>query len=227
MWRGISLKCKIAIYIAICVSVFFIGVAGFWFYFCLANRAYFRSWIRFDCIVVAMRVDFSTPGNYSATINSKPRFLENAYLELDLPKRALSETDPKVLVEGLKGTFEIVDNEGKHLFGGSIPEDPNDLKSYNSKNFIRLRKIGSFYEYVHWQMNITITKGAKRLKGIPHRFVVFSRYPSSRSDEFFCMLFGLANLGLAIIILSVVTVLSVRKKKQSVNNQEKVEVAEK
>jgi len=208
MWRGLSLRCKIAVFVA----VFFLCVAGYCFFFRFRNQAYFRSHVRFDC-VTAIRVDFSAPGTYSASVISKPRYIENAYLVLDLPKRVLSETNPEALLSGLEGSFEIMDEDGKQIIWDSIPRDANNLKSHLSENFISLTKIGSCYEFVKWQMNITITKGARRLKGIPHRLVMFDRDSNLNISEDICTLFGLASLILAVIILIVVTAVSRRKRK--------------
>ena len=221
MWRGLSLKCMIAS----CVAVFFLGVAFLCFFFFFRNRAYFQSPVRFDC-VMAIRVDFSTPGTYSATITSKPRYVENAYLVLDLPKRVLSETDPTLLITGLKGTYEIIDNDGKQIIRGSIVEDPNYLKSHLSKNFIGLGKIGSWYEFVQWQINVNIKQGATNLKGIPQRLILFDRNSNLSMNEDIRTLFGMVNLILAIAIF-IVIIVSVRKQKQLGNDHQKVKPVEK
>lgn len=217
MWRGLSLRCKIAS----CVAIFFLIVAGLCFLRVFMNRAYFRSQTRFCCLT-AMRVDFSTPGTYSASVISKPRYIENAYLVLDLPKRVLSETNPEAILSGLEGNFEIMDKDGKRIIWGSIPGDPNNLKSHLSKNFISLTKIGSFYEFVQWQMNITITKGARRLEGIPHRLVMFDRDSNLSISEDIRTLFGMASLILAVVILIIVAALSQKKKRKLIESNTKV-----
>ncbi len=220
MWRGLSLRCKIATFVAV---IFFI-VAGYCFFLRFRNQAYFRSSARFDC-VMAMRVDFSVPSIYSATVMSKPRYIENAFLALDVPERILSKTDPEALLSGLEGTFEIVDKEGKRIYYDSLITDPNSLKSRHFKNFIEFYHFPSWYEFVQWQVNINITHGASRLEGIPHRLVLFDRNYNVSINEDIRTLFGLVNLIIAVIIF-IVIIVSMRKKEQLGNDQQKVEVTE-
>ena len=208
MWRGLSIRCKIAS----CVAVFFLGVAGLCFFSVFMSRAYFRSRARFCCLM-AIRVDFSAPGTYSSSINSKPHYLENTYLYLDVPKQVLSKTDPKVLLSGLKGTYEIIDTDGKRIFGGSLITDPNNLKSRHFKNLIELIHHFEWYEFVQWQINITITQGAAQLKDIPQQLILFDLSHNYMMQEDLRKLFGWANLILAVTILIIVAIVSFRKRK--------------
>lgn len=209
MRRGLSLKCKIAT----CVAIFFLGVAGFCFFSYWMNLAYFRSRARFCCLM-AIRVDFSAPRTYSSSINSKPMFLEKAFLALDVPKRVLTKTDPELLLSGLEGTYEIIDTDGKRIIRGSIIGDPNDLKSRHFKNLIELIQFSSWYEFVQWQINITITQGAPRLKDVPQRLVLYDQSGNYMIQEDLRKLFGLANLILGVVILIIVSAVSIYKKKQ-------------
>ena len=62
-------------------------------------------------------------------------------------------------------------------------------------------------------MNVKITEGARLLKGIPHRLVLFDRYSISKGNELIHTLFGSGNLILAILILFVVA-MSIHKKRR-------------
>ena len=214
MWRGLSLRCKIAVFVA----VFFLGVAGLCFFHVFMNRDYFRSQARFYCLM-AIKVDFSVPGVYSASVNSKPHYLENAFLALDVPRRVLSKTDPRELISGLEGNFEVIDKDGRRIIWGSIigdPDwggDPNNIKSRYFKNLIELSHFASWYEFVQWQININITQGAQNLKDIPQRLILYDRNFNYMNQEDFCKLYGWASLIIAVIILIVVAALSLRKRK--------------
>ena len=207
MWRGLSLKCKIASFVAL----FFLGLASLCFYHVFMNRAYFRSQARFCCLM-AMRVDFSAPGSYSASINSKSHYFDNAFMALDVPRRVLSKTDPEELISGLEGTYEIIDKDGKRIIRDSIIGDPNNLRSRYFKDLIELIHFASWYEFVQWQINITITQGAAQLKDIPQQLILFDQGLFSKIDDL-CKFYGWASLILAVIILFIVAAVSLRKRK--------------
>ncbi len=208
MWRGLSLRCKIAVFVA----VFFLCVTGLCFFHVFMNRAYFRSQARFYCLM-AIKVDCSVPGKYSASVKSKPHYLENAFLALDVPRRVLSKTAPEELISGLEGTFAVIDKDGKRIIWGSIVGDPNNVKSRYFKNLIELIHFASWYEFVEWQININITQGAQNLKDIPQRLILYDRNFNYMNQEDFRKLYGWASLIIAVIILIVVAALSLRKRK--------------
>ena len=204
--------------IATCVVVFFLGVAGVCFFSSLVNRAYFRSQARFGCLM-ALSVDLSTPGTYSASFDYRP-IIENAFLGLDVPKAILSETSPDVLVSGLQGTFTILDADGSRIFRGRLVQDPNNLIARHFKNLIQLVYLGSWYGEVKWQINVTITQGAPRLKGIPQRLVLFDNQHAFRFKDDFYTFFGSIVLLLAVIIFIVVAAAYLRKRKRLKNGQQ-------
>jgi len=217
MLRRFPLRCTIAA----CVAVFFFGVAAYLFALSLMNRAHFTHEARFG-IVVALSIDFSTPGTYTASFDHWPPVLSHAILGLDVPGRILSETPPDVLLSRLQGTYAILDANGSQIFSGLLVEDPNRVATRYFQNVIELRTLGSWYGEVKGKINVTVTHGAPRLEGISQRFVLIdvSRF---REGLLYNSVLALLALLIGAVILINVAVKSLRKKKLPEHSQQNAE----
>ena len=151
-------------------AVFFLCLVGVFFFLCLLYRANLYYRMRFGR-VMALSIDFSTPGSSTASINYRPA-VKDAILGLDVPKKILSKTSPETLLSGLQGNFTILDADGKKLISGSLAQEHIKLGPPLYENIIQLAYLGDWYGEVKWQINATITQGAPALKGIPHRLVL-------------------------------------------------------
>ena len=207
--------------IAACVAVFFFGTAAYFFALSMMNRAHFTHEARFG-VVVALSVDFSTPGTYTASFDHWPPVLSHAILGLDVPGRVLSETTPDVLLSGLQGTFEILDADGSKICSGLLIADPNMIATRYFQNVIELRTLGSWYGEVKWKINVTVTQGAPRLEGIPQRFVLID-VPIFREGLLPNSVLALLALLVGVVILIVVAVKSLHKKKLPEYSQQNAE----
>jgi len=189
--------------IAVCVAVFFLGVAGRIFLADRADNVYFWHEWRFDCLA-ALSVDFSAPGTYTASFRHWREMTgPDTLLGLDVPKKTLAEVSPGELVAGLEGTFSIRDEDGVRIFWGSLIEDPNKISARKPPEWIKLRRFNDTYAYdvANWQIDVIVTKGAPRLKGVPQRLVLIERH-FGFSDLFkVCMWFPL--IVAAIILMAV------------------------
>jgi len=122
------------------------------------------------CLLL-QRVDFSVPGDYTATINLGKYLLKRHRLELRVPKPKLprgSNRDDQDMLAGLQGTYSISD--GNNVSSGSIEQNgrPSDESYYHT-----MISIGHcpLEEGTH-QVNIVITEGASALAGIPQQLVL-------------------------------------------------------
>ena len=205
--------------IATCVGVFFLGLAVFFFFLSWVSHAYFWHRARFGCLM-AISVDFSTPGTYTASIEyDQP--IHNGFLGLDVPDRALSEKSPDVLVSGLQGTFAIVDENGMQITGGPLVGDPNEIRLRYFQNIIELRELFDWYGKVKWKINTDVTQGAANLKGIPQHLVLINSEPAVRFriPHFLYTFISWGALLAGIIIMTIVTVISLGKSKRLENNK--------
>lgn len=150
--------------------VLFLGLVGVFFFFCLLYRANLYYRMRFGR-VMALSVDFSSPGDYTAFIKYRPA-VKDAILGLDVPKKMLSKTSPETLLSGLQGIYTILDKDGKKLFSGSLVQEPIRPGLIPNETVVQLAYLGDWYGEVKWQINVTITQGAPALKGIPHQLVL-------------------------------------------------------
>ena len=160
--------------IAVCVAVFFLGVAGICFLVVRADSVYFWHEQRFDCLA-ALSVDFSAPGAYTASIHHWTAIGLYALMGLDVPKKILDKMSPVELLDGLEGTYSIRDEDGVKVFWGSLVEDPNKVSACEITEIIQLHRFDSTYRIVNWQVDVIVTEGAPRLKGVPQRLVLVDR----------------------------------------------------
>jgi len=140
----------------------------------MVDNVFFWHEQRFNSLA-ALSVDFSAPGAYSASIHHWTAIDLYALMGLDVPKKILNKTPPVELLEGLEGTYSIHDENGDRIFWGSLVEDPNNVSLCESPEMIQLRRFDSTYRIVNWQVDVIVTKGAPRLKGVPQRFVLIDR----------------------------------------------------
>ena len=208
MWRGLSLKCKIAS----CVAVVFLCVAGICFAVSVVKHANFWHRARFVCLL-ALRVDFSTPGAYMATFDS-PANMKGAFLGLDVPGSIVSDMSADVLLSGLQGDYTILDTNGKKVHSGPLTQEHVSFnKASLLESIIDLAVFRGFPEG-KCQITVTITEGAPKLKGISQRLIlVDDSIGLGFLDIRLLIFFGCVLLLLAVVILFIVTVVSLRKRK--------------
>ena len=173
MSRKMSLRNSIGMRVAL----FLLAVAGVCFLSLAVDRAHSWHGQRFDC-PVALRVDFSIPGTYTASIHHWPWMGNYAVLGLDVPGKVLAETPADVLVGGLQGTYSIRGDDGQKIFWGALVDDPNNISECDFANMIQFRRLDSWYQNAKWQIDVTVTHGAPRLKGVPQRLVLIDRRTS-------------------------------------------------
>jgi hypothetical protein len=167
---------------------------------------------------MALRVDFSTPGTYTASFEyDQP--IHNCFLGLDVPDRILSDMSPDVLLSGLQGTYAIIDEDGKQIIRGPLVGDPNEIRLRYFQNIIELRELFDWYGKVKWKVNATVAQGAPCLKGIPQRLVLIDRTNALRFVDDVLFFVTCASSLLAAIILTIVIGISVRKRKQPENSK--------
>ena len=213
MWKGLSLKCKIAG----CVAIFFLGVACFCFAVSAIKNANFWHRVRFGCLM-ALRVDFSAPGAYMANFNS-PADMKGAFLGLDVPDSVLSDMSADVLLSGLEGNYTILGAGGKKVFSGLFTRDSFEFNKESwKKNIIDFEeRLDKFFHELpegKCQITVTITEGANNLKSIPQRLIlVGDSIGFGLLDIRLHIFFGCVLLLLAIIILFIVAIVSRRKMK--------------
>jgi hypothetical protein len=168
---------------------------------------------------MAVSVDFSTPGTYTASFKYD-QYIHNGFLGLDVPDRVLSETSPDVLLSGLQGTYAIIDEDGKQIIRGPLVEDPNEIRLRYLQNIIELHNLFSWYGKVKWKINATVTQGAPNLKGIPQRLVLMDtqRAFGLGTALLLCTFIICGALLAGVIILTNVAVISLRKRKRLKNS---------
>jgi hypothetical protein len=168
MPRKLPSRRRIAIYVA----VLFLAVAGICFLSLRMNSVYFWHHLRFNCLA-ALSVDFSVPGTYTASIHHRPPIFNYPILGLDVPRKVLAETSPGELVAGLRGTYSIRDAaDGVKIFWGSLVEDPNEVSAGEFPDIILLHRFHEWYDEAKWQIDVIVTEGAPRLKGVRQRLVL-------------------------------------------------------
>ncbi|MFB0552624.1 MAG: hypothetical protein ACETWQ_04830 [Phycisphaerae bacterium] len=202
-------------------AVFFLGLVGVFFFLCLLYRANLYYRMRFGR-VMALSVDFSTPGDYIASIKYRPA-VKDAILGLDVPKKILSEMSADELHSGLQCTYTIRDKDGKKLFSGSLVQEPIRPGPHPYENVIQLAYLGDWYGEVKWQINATITQGAPALKGIPHRLVLIDdEVRLEFTFPLFLLYWFIAPpvLLVAAITLIALVAASLRKRKRLSNSQQ-------
>jgi hypothetical protein len=206
--------------IGICSAVFFISVGLFFFSWSLFDRAYFWHRARYGTLM-ALSVDFSTTGTYTASLDYGQK-IKDAFLGLDVPKKALSNKSPEELLSGLQGNFSIIDTDGKEIFSGPLIQDPNMIKTYYINNLIVLRSLFSWYDEANWQINVTITNRGRNLIGIPQRLVLMDDIVifSSRAQGFIFNVISGGCLFIGTIIIIVIAVS--RSKSKRPKNKEQI-----
>jgi len=163
-------------WVAVGMALLFLWVAGGYFVNAWVDDVYFWHQWRFDCLA-ALSVDFSAPGTYSASFRHWRSLTgPDTLLGLDVPKKTLAEVSPGELVAGLEGTFSIRDENGVRIFWGPLIEDPNMVSARKPPGMIDLRRFDdtSAYGPANWQIDVIVTKGAPRLKGVPQRLVLIA-----------------------------------------------------
>ncbi|UCC97879.1 MAG: hypothetical protein JSW66_18785 [Phycisphaerales bacterium] len=205
--------------IATSVAVCFLGVACVGFFLSYVTRAYFWHPARFNCLAT-LSVDFSAPGTYAATFDYGPTAMHDVSLGLDVPKTVLSKTPLNVLLSGLQGTFSILDEDGTEIVRGSLVGDSNGIRVRHFQNIVELCSLRDWYGKANWQINVTVTRGAPRLKGIRQRLVLFDGEAAFRlrTTRLFQAFVACTALLLAAIILIVVALKFFRKRKQQGNS---------
>lgn len=161
--------------IAVYVALLLLAAAGACFVSLHLSRAHFWHDQRFNCLA-ALSVDLSAPGTYTASIRHWTAIHHHAILGLDVPRTVLEETSPGELLDGLQGTYSIRDEGGTRIFWGSLVEDPNDVSLCESPAIIQLHRFDPRYRIANWQVDVIVTNGAARLKGVPQRLVLVDRW---------------------------------------------------
>ena len=150
-------------------AIFFLGLACLVFWGRCVRCIECRRRQRFRC-PVALGVDFSAPSAYAAAFAHSSTYVRRAYLGLDIPATALSDSTPEALLTRLQGTYAVLDADGEQVLSGSFAQDVDTLRLPRFE-LIRLAS-WDYFPLGDCEINVTVAQGAPALKGIPQRLIL-------------------------------------------------------
>lgn len=204
---------------AIVVGMLLLGIAVVCHVLSAVSRDIVRRSARFKC-PVGLSVDFSEPGTYRAHFHSG-NVVSVDYLGLDIAGSAAWSEPASTRLSALQGTYRLVGPDDQAIVWGPLKVDDGRFRDPKWAPVIRLNRLDLYLSPAMYQIEVSITQGARGLTRVPQRLILTGDHAGARPlmSDLLVRVGYVALFGAALVLLPGVVPLVRRKKQPDKNAQ--------
>jgi hypothetical protein len=201
----------------IVVGMLLLGIAVVCHVLSAVSRDIVRRSACFKC-PISLGVDFSAPGTYTVSFYSGS-VVSVDHLGLDIAESAAPGEPASTRLSALQGTYRLIGPDGQAILWGPLKVDDGRFRDPEWAQVVRMNRLDLYLSPATYQLEVSITQGARGLTGVPQRLILTGDHAGARPlmSDLFAMVGNVALLGAALALLPGV-VPFVRRKKQPEKN---------